>query len=218
MSSRFIPRDKLSAAVPWQMGAFSAVGQETPAKRRNGLVDDVAEREQAGAAINHARDEGFRHGLQVGFSKGLATGEANAKDANQQCGLILAGLHDAMTALDETVAKDLVQLAMELARQMVATHVAKHPESIVSAVREAFNDIISIAQHPLLTLHPADADIIKRDMAEELAAHNCRIACDEQMARGGVRIDDANFELDASMQTRWKRTIATLGLENDWLA
>jgi len=218
LSSRFIPRDKLASAVLWQMGALSASSPEASNRPRNGLVDDVAEREQADAAINGAREEGFRHGLQVGFAKGLATGETNAKAANAQLDLIMAGLQDAITALDETVARDLVHLAMALAKQMVATELKNNPDSIVPAVRKAFNEIISIAQHPRLTLHPADAEIIKRDMAEELAAHHCRIACDEAMVRGGVRIDDANFELDASMQTRWNRIIATLGLENDWLA
>ena len=218
MSSRFIPRDKLATAVLWQMGALNASSQEASSRPRNGLVDDAAEREQADAAINSARDEGFRHGIQVGFAKGIAAGEANAKTANAQFDLIMAGLQDAITALDETVARDLVQLAMTLSKQIVTTHLTNNPDNIVPAVRKAFNEIIAIAQHPRLTLNPADAEIIRRDMAEELATHNCRIACDESMVRGGVRIDDANFELDASIETRWKRIVATLGIENDWLA
>ena len=68
MSSRFIPRDKLSAAVPWQMGAFSAVGQETPAKRRNGLVDDVETFVgEGGELVHRAFDDADVQAAAVGF-------------------------------------------------------------------------------------------------------------------------------------------------------
>ena len=58
----------------------------------------------------------------------------------------------------------------------------------------------------------------KREMADELTTYNCRIAHDEQMVRGGARIDDDTYEVDATLPTRWARTIAKLGLRNDWLA
>jgi hypothetical protein len=37
------------------------------------------------------------------------------------------------------------------------------------------------------------------------------------MARGGMRIEDASFELDATVPTRWNRTVASLGFKDDWL-
>lgn len=213
MSSRFIPSDQLSSVLPWQLGALDP--QRT--RRKNGLVDAVAEREQAGAALNQARDEGFRHGLEVGFAQGRAAGEARTIHHNQQFAEILAGLKTAISSLDETVAADLVQLALELARQVVRTHLEVRADAILPVVQEAVNGIVAIAQHPRLVLHPDDAEIVKREMADELAAHNCRIAPDARMVRGGVRIDDASFELDATLPTRWNRTLATLGLKDDWL-
>lgn len=214
MSSRFIPRDQLSAVLPWQLGSLDS----QCIKRKNGLVDDIAETASAGSAVNQARDEGFRHGLDVGFAQGHAAGEAKAQKHNQQIGAIAAGLESAVAALDETVADALIDLALELARQVVRTHIDDHRDAILPVMREALNSVISIARHPRLILHPDDAEIVKSEMAEELVAHNCRIASDDQMVRGGVRIDDANFELDATVSTRWRRTLATLGLKDDWLA
>ena len=210
MSSRFIPRDQLSAVLPWQMASLDSKHM----KRKNGLVDEVAGTEQAGNAINKARDEGFRHGLEVG----CARGEAKALRHNQQFSLIMSEMKNAVAALDETVAADLIELALSLARQVVRTHIDPHPDAILPVVREAQNSMIGIATHPRLMMHPDDAELVKREMTDELGAHNCRIAIDERMARGGVRIEDASFELDASLPTRWNRTLATLGLKDDWLA
>ena len=210
MSNRFIPSAQLSAVLPWQMGSLDA----QRGKRKTGLVDEVAEMAQASAGINQARDEGFRHGLEVGYAKGHAT----ALRQNQQFSQILAGLQSAVAALDETVAAELVELALGLARQVVCTHIDANQDAILPVVREALNGVIAIAQHPRLVMHPDDAEIVKREMAVELGAHNCRIATDERIARSGVRIEDASFELDATLPTRWNRTLATLGLKDDWLA
>ena len=213
LSSRFIPRDQLSKALPWQLAALD------PRRtiRKTGLVNEVAENELAGAAVNQARDEGFHHGLKVGYTQGHVAGETKALRHNQQFSQILSGLENAVSALDESVADDLVKLAMELARQVIRTHFETHPEAILPVVREALNGVIAIAQHPRLVMHPDDAEIVKREMAEELGTHNCRVAADERMTRGGVRIDDASFEVDATVSTRWARTLATLGLKDDWL-
>ncbi len=185
----------------------------TNVKRKNGLVDELADGQQAGSAINKARDEGFRHGLEVG----CAQGEAKALRRNQQFGQIMSEFKNAVAALDETVGADLIELALGLARQVVRTHIDTHPDAIVPVVREALASMIGVAQHPRLVMHPDDAEFVRREMADELATHNCRIAIDERMARSGVRIEDASFELDASLPTRWNRTLATLGLKDDWL-
>jgi flagellar assembly protein FliH len=214
LSSRFIPREKLSAVLPWHLGALDSQG----IKRKTGLIDEGAETALVGTAVNQARDEGFRHGLEVGFAQGHAAGEAKAQQHKQQLSAISAGLESAVAALDDTVADALIELALELARQVVRTHIDDHRDAILPVMREALNSVISIAKHPRLVMHPDDAEIVKLEMAEELAAHNCRIAPDEHMVRGGVRIDDVNFELDATVPTRWRRTLVTLGLEDDWLA
>ncbi len=214
MSSRFIPRDQLSAVLPWQLAALDP----HCTKRKSGLMDTATETELAGAAVNRARDEGFRHGLEVGYTQGHAACEAKTLRHNQHLTTISAALESAVAALDETVANDLVQLALELARQVVRAHIDTHPETLVPVVREALNSVIAIAKHPRLVMHPDDAQMITREMAVELGVLNCSITPDDHVARGGVRIEDANFELDATLPTRWSRTLATLGLKDDWLA
>jgi len=186
--------------------------------RRTGLVDEALEAARTAAALEAAREQGFREGLGQGFSQGHAAGHALAQQHNEQFARILGGLEGAVAALDETVAAEILALAVGLARQIVCTHIATNEEAILPVVREALHSVIAITQHPRLVMHPEDAEVVRRDMADELAAHHCRIAPDARMVKGGMRIEDGGFVLDASLPTRWKRTLATLGLGDDWLA
>ncbi len=208
-ANRFISREKIAAALPWQLASLD----QQQLKRKTGLVDENADRLKAVAAINQARDEGFRHGLEVG----TAQGEAKARRHDKEFAQLLKGLETAVAALDEEIAADLIELALALARQVVRTHIDSHEDAIVPVVREALGSLVGIAKHPRLVLHPADAAIVKTELAELLAEHNCRIAPDERIARSGVRIEDASFEVDATLPSRWNRTLASLGLKDDWL-
>ncbi len=210
MSSRFIPRDQLKAVLPWQMASLDAA-------RGGGTVGHgAAEKkvDEAGNQVNKAREEGFRHGLEVGYAKA----EASARRHDQDFNRILAGMASSATELDESVASEIVELAVALAKQIVRTHVTVNKDAILPVVRESLNSIVDMAQHPRLSMNPEDIEVVKRELADELIEHCCRIAPDDQIARGGVRIEDATYELDATVPTRWNRALASLGLKDDWLS
>lgn len=212
MSSRFIPRDKLAAFAPWQMSelganhAHSHVGKSASAPAGDASPESKL-----------AREQGFKQGLAVGYQQGYAAGETKAARQSLRFNQIMDGFEGGIAALDESVARDLVQLALEVARQVVRTHIAAHEDAIVPVVREALNSIAAIAEQPRLVMHPDDADVVKRELGDELASHRCRIAGDASIARGGVRIEDSKFELDATVATRWQRAIETMGLSDGWL-
>jgi flagellar assembly protein FliH len=199
--------------MPWRLAAL-APGHT---RRKNGLIDEAADAALAAGTVNQARDEGFRHGMEVGFAKGLAVNKNNVQQHDQQLAALSAGLGNAVAAIDEIVAKELLELALEIARQVVRTHIELRHDAIVPVIEEALNSVIAMAKHPCLVMHPTDAEIVKAEMADEIRDHNCRIAPDERIERGGVRIEDASFELDATVPTRWARAVATLGLQDDWL-
>ena len=37
------------------------------------------------------------------------------------------------------------------------------------------------------------------------------------MERGGCRVETANSQIDASLATRWKRVVSSIGQDNSWL-
>jgi flagellar assembly protein FliH len=206
LSSRFIPRDQLKAVSPWQIASLDTV-------RNRGNTNPEGNEGAAGREVSKAREEGFQHGLEVGYSKA----EAAARRHDQEFNNILAGIAASAKELDESVASEIIDLAVALARQVVRTHVTVNKEAILPVVRESLNSIVDMAQHPRLSMHPEDIDVVKRELSDELIEHCCRLAPDDQIARGGVRIEDATYELDATLATRWNRALASLGLKNEWL-
>ena len=227
--SNFIRGDQLAAALPWQLTALDGRrtvrgnGRPNSLNGPNGLNGNGgnggnggnARTETAEEAVNRARDEGFRHGLEVGQKQGQAAGEAISLGRNAELDEILGGMRRAVATLDDTIAAELIQLALAVARQVVCNHIEADSGAIVPVVREALHGVVAIVQHPRLAMHPADAEVIQREMAAELLAHNCRVHPDARMTRSSVRIEDAGYELDATLPTRWQRTIAALGLKDE---
>jgi flagellar assembly protein FliH len=195
------------------MAALDAHG----GRRNAGKPGTAGAGEPPSAEQTKSREEGFRQGLAVGYRQGYEAGEAKALRQGERFREIMGGFEAGIAALDETVARDLLQLSLELARQVVRAHISVHEDAIVPVVREALNSIAAIAEQPRLVMNPEDADVVKRELGEELAELRCRIIHDPSIERGGVRIEDSKFELDALLATRWKRSVAALGLDNEWL-
>jgi flagellar assembly protein FliH len=71
--------------------------------------------------------------------------------------------------------------------------------------------------HPRLILHPDDATLVREQLGDQLSQSDWKIHEDAQIKRGGCRIEANGSEIDASMETRWQRIVATIGLEDGWL-
>jgi flagellar assembly protein FliH len=54
-------------------------------------------------------------------------------------------------------------------------------------------------------------------MGEQLTHSGWKIFEDARIERGGVRIETANSQIDASLETRWNRVVAALGQDTTWL-
>ena len=119
--------------------------------------------------------------------------------------------------LDQQVAQDLLDLSLEVAKQMVRQSLKVKPGLVLGMVREAMNSLPSISGHPSVVLHPEDAVLVRSFLEADIKQHGWRILEDSRMNRGGCRIETSNSEVDATLQTRWKRVVAALGESDEWL-
>lgn len=153
-----------------------------------------------------AREEGFRIGHAEGMQKAL--------QENQR-------LADLMTALemrsDEQVARELLDLSLGIARQMLHQALNVNPELLLGVVREAIGTLPHYNQGAHLVLHPDDAPLVRERMGEQLSHAGWKIFEDARVERGGARIETATSQIDASLETRWKRVVAVLGQDTSWL-
>jgi flagellar assembly protein FliH len=87
------------------------------------------------------------------------------------------------------------------------------PETTAELIREA---LLQLPQaHALIHLTPKTS--MARDyLGEQLTHAGHRLIEDPSITRGGVRIDAAGSQIDATVQTRWRRIMDNLGRNIPW--
>ncbi len=236
-----IPKEQQSAYQRWEMTSFGDERPSTQARRAAmapapapsavpepvEIVQHVAlpTLEEIEAIREQARAEGYAEGLEEGraaghadgFAAGAAQGQQEASAELEHLRAIAATFSDAVVRADETIAHDVLELALRLARGMVRTAFDVRPELILPVVQEAIGYLPVLTQPAVLTLNPQDAEIVRDAMGQELIKGGWRIAEDASMARGGCKVDTASNQIDAQATARWQRLTHSLGQNIDWL-
>lgn len=160
--------------------------------------------------IERIHEEARKDGYAAGYDEGTARGRI---EAMQFHGLV-ESLETSLTRLDQEVADEILALATELARQMVRHTLALRPESVVELIREA---LLQLPQaHALIHINPDDLAMAKEYLGEHLAHAGHRLIEDTTLTRGGVRIEAAGSQIDATVQTRWRRVMDNLSRNIPW--
>lgn len=187
----------------------------------------------SGHAGRHAGREdegpppGWKHGYQRGLEEGMRRGaEAARQQFNQDQGNRLQAiaeefarrtgeLHDGMSAALAVVRDDIagqtIDLALEVARQVIGSQLKLDPGHIESVVREAIASLIDERAAFSLHVNPDDADLLGSTLEPVLASRAARLVSDPAIQAGGCRITSASAEIDATLGTRWQRVLASIG-------
>jgi flagellar assembly protein FliH len=200
--------DAMSQRAPAPPPAPMIDEQELEAIREAARQQGYAEGHEAGLATGHAS----------GYEDGLAIGRAEAADELTHLQELAINFGNAVTEADESIAADVLELALHLAKNMVRTAFEVRPELILPVVREAVDYLPTLQQPALLVLHPEDALIVRGSVGHELEKTGWRIVEDANIARGGCRIDTASNQIDAQIASRWQRLAHALGRNVEWLA
>ncbi|GIZ52684.1 flagellar assembly protein FliH [Noviherbaspirillum aridicola] len=230
MSSPVIPKEHLSAYQRWEMASF---GDERPSSKHAAadaqLLAARAAAEEAAPMQEQARQQGYEQGFEQGHAAGLEAGLREGREAGRAEGLAAAaqeaerlralagGFSGALAAADETVAADMLNLALDLAKAMLKTALKVRPELVLPVVTEAIRYLPSVQQPALLVLNPQDAEIVRSHIGDELERGGWRLAEDPQIDAGGCRIDTGSNQIDATTPVRWQRIAEALGDNTDWL-
>lgn len=177
--------------------------------------------EEVAAVFQSAKDEGYAAGYQegraTGYTEGRNAAETEVKTEVERIQALLSQLDRDLHAVDQQMADQLLELAIALARKMVTQALKLKPEFIVPIVQEAIRNLPGVMQHPRLHLHPEDAKLVSAHLSEQIAQEHWSIREDEQMARGGCRIEVNGCEINGDTEVRWQRALSAIGRQDDWL-
>jgi flagellar assembly protein FliH len=157
-----------------------------------------------------AWDEAF----QQGHAEGLKAGEEEVAKRAARYDQLLQALAKPFDLLDESVEKQLVELAVTIVKQLFRREIKLDPSHVIGVVRETVR-LLPIASRDIqVHLHPDDALLVQRSLAAAEGERAWRIIEDPLISRGGCNVTTENSQIDAQTETRLNMAInAILGDE-----
>jgi flagellar assembly protein FliH len=221
MSANVIPKEQQTAYQRWEMTSFGDTRDTRATTQEAQKIIEV----QLAALRENARQQGYAEGKeqghaegqQAGYAAGLEEGRSDAAKEITCLQQLAENFRSELTQANEVIAQDMLSLALDLAKAMLKTALQVRPELVLPIVSEAVRYLPTLQQPAILYLHPMDAQIVQRAMEAELSKSGWRIAQDEQIERGGCRIETGSNQIDASAPVRWQRIAAALGQESNWM-
>jgi flagellar assembly protein FliH len=148
---------------------------------------------------------------------GLAAGQAqfDARIAQLQERIdrfdaIMSLLSRPLNELDSQIEKQLVTLALTVARHLVRRELRIDPTQVIGIIRNTVTLLPAAARDVRVHLHPEDASIVRERLAEPHAERAWTIVEDPIMARGGCRVTTDNSQIDARLETRLGSAISSV--------
>ncbi|PKO55338.1 MAG: flagellar assembly protein FliH [Betaproteobacteria bacterium HGW-Betaproteobacteria-19] len=186
-----------------------------PADFQLPTADDIERMHEEAHAAGHAEGyaeghaSGLSDGLEAGRTAGYAEGKARAETEAARLKTLADNLDQALAQLDTEVAEDLLALSIEIARQVLQHTLAAHPDGVADTVRSALAQVTQA--HAQIRLNPDDLALVREHLGEQLSHGNHRLIEDSSIARGGCRVEASGAQIDATMDTRWRRVLESLG-------
>lgn len=220
--SRFIPGEEIDAVSQWNFGAVDTASLLLASQSK---VRQLAE--------DQARDVALRQeGHALGFAEGFAQGQARAtleaehrindyarsqsEAAAERFAELLQAAQEQLAQSQQVMARGVLELACELARQVLRHELSVNPNALQPVIREALGLITSDSKSAVVRLNPLDAEVLQDAVQSEFAALDLTLVADTTVKPGGCLITSAGTVVDGSLDTRWRRAVASLGLDVAW--
>jgi flagellar assembly protein FliH len=216
--SSFIPSEQIGDASSF---AFEPVDQA--ALRFAAKVKAQAEAE------DRARDN-LTH--QTGYAEGYAQGHAHAtlegqrliqeyigtlgQEAAHHMLNLFKTAQDQVEQSQQVMAKGVLELACELARQVLRRELTINPNALQPVVREALGLLSVDCKMAAVRMNPVDLDVFAEDLAREFPNLQLTLVPDANVTAGGCLVEAAGTVIDGTVERRWHKAVASLGLESRW--
>ena len=231
MASRnnIIPKEQMTPYQRWEMASFDEPQEEIPPPEEQFAEEipppPVLTLEEIEAIREQARQEGYAEGQQQGmqagrsegYMAGLQLGQTEINETIQHLRQIAVSFGTEVSQTSETMAPELLNLGLDISKAMIKTALSVKPELILPTISAAIHSLPSLQLPALLYLQPDDAALVREHLGEELSQNGWRLVEDPELQRGGCRMETGTNQVDATVQTRWRRIAESLSKQLDWL-
>jgi len=144
----------------------------------------------------------YEEAFEQGLAEGREAGRVEVRAQVERLAGMFYDLAKPFEELDAEVERELLTLAMALARQIVRRELKADPTQIIGIVREAIAALPVAARDVRVHLHPEDAAVVRQNLAPTESERAWQIIEDPVMARGGCQVTTATSRVDSRLETR----------------
>ena len=157
--------------------------------------------------LQELQQQAYDEAFQKGHAEGVAAGEQTIRQRAARYDELLRALSKPFDQLDESVEKQLVELAIAMVKQLFRREIKINPTHVIGVVRESVQLLPIASRNVQVHLHPDDASLVRESLSPAEGEPAWSIVEDPLIAHGGCRITTDNSQIDATAEARLKAVI-----------
>jgi flagellar assembly protein FliH len=220
--SRFIPGEEIDVVEQWQFGAIDTAAQLLAAQVK--AREDQEELAQAESERQDAFKEGFSKGMEQGKLQAQAELQRQmqafldkqGKDAANKLSELLDTAQHQLQEAEQSMAQGVLELSCELARQVLRRELNVNIDVVMPVLSEAIGLLGAEHKAAVVKLNPQDLVSLGEQIHTDFAGIALSLRADPEVLPGGCLVESAGMVVDGTVQKRWQRAVATLGLASHW--
>jgi flagellar assembly protein FliH len=196
-------------ATKWKFASFAG---GSGFSGNSSLNLDGGEEQLSGKQMaQRALEAAYQRGLSEGFRAGAEHVKNESGEMGRRVDQLIESMQSQFANMDTDVADAVLGLAFSLARQIIRAELDARPELVSASVRDALGSLALKATYPGIYLNPADLNLVKASLGDELTLRGCRLIADPGISRGGCRLESDTSMVDATIESRWERALSNMG-------
>lgn len=210
--------EEIQEPEPEELIAEELVAEEVPPAAPSYSEEELQQQ------LDAAKQDAYQQGLAQGQQQAAQEWQARMADYQNNLGREIAQrlnevLHAAQTGvqgLQQQMAPDLLQLATDIARQVVRQELRCNPQALQPVVAEALDMLGAETKPALVRLNPEDFKHLEAHLRTALPNPKVEWLSDPSVPEGGCMVESQGAQIDGSLERRWQRAVAALGLVSTW--
>jgi flagellar assembly protein FliH len=164
--------------------------------------------------LAEGQKEGLTKGMEEGTSQGLATGEEQVQQQITSWVNLIDSIQNPVAKVEEALEKELVLLAVSLAKGVIRSEVKTNTDLIFQALSEGLKALPIKEKHYQIHLHPNDIELVNNHFSpEEITKHHWDFIESPELSAGGCEIVTQSNAVDITIERRVKGVIDKFLLE-----
>ena len=177
-----------------------------------GQQEGHAQGTEVGLDKGHA--DGFEKGLEEGTNQGLANGEGQVQQYLVSWISLIESIQNPVASVEKVLEKELVLLAVSLAKGVIRSEVKTNTDLIFQALREGLKALPIQEKSYQIHLHPNDIELVNNHFSsEEITKHCWDLIESPELSAGGCEIVTQSNAVDITVERRVKDVIDKFLLE-----